>query len=121
MTGNQTMNRIDAYSFGSMVISGIRYTKDVIIFPDGTILCPWWRNRGHVLETADIQDLIDIGPDIIICGTGAMGVMRVSEQLQENLQERGIEFIVRKSSQAVDTFNKMAGTGKVGACFHLTC
>ena len=46
---------IESYSFGRMVIDGIRYTKEVIIFPDSRILSPWWRNQGHVLTADDLR------------------------------------------------------------------
>ena len=115
------MSNIDSYSFGSMVINGTRYTKDVIIFPDGSILSPWWRNQGHVLEVVDLQDLIAAKPEIIICGTGAMGVMRPTAALKNYLETCKIEFIALKSSKAVETYNTLSGSRKIGACFHLTC
>ena len=76
-----------------MVIDGTGYTKDVIIFPDGSILSPWWRNQGHVLATDDLQKLLETEPEIIICGTGAMGVMRPSKSLEKYLEANNIDFI----------------------------
>ena len=115
------MNRIDAYRFGSMVINGTRYTRDVLIFPDGTILCPWRRMQGHVLDVADLEDLISTEPDIIICGTGAMGIMRPTAALLRHMEACSIEFITLKSAKAVKTYNAQSGSRKTGACFHLTC
>jgi hypothetical protein len=115
------MSIIESYSFGRMVIDGKSYTKDVIIYPDGSILSPWWRNQGHVLEVIDLQDLIATAPEIIICGTGAMGVMRPSAALKEHLAARNIEFIAQKSPKAVEAYNQISGNHKVGGCFHLTC
>lgn len=115
------MGIIESYNFGRMVIDGTSYTKDVIIYPDGNILSPWWRNRGHVLEATDLKELIAAKPDIIICGTGAMGVMRPSAALKEYLGTRNIDFIAQKSSKAVETYNQMSGKRKTGGCFHLTC
>lgn len=115
------MIRIESYSFGRMMINGISYTKDVIIYPDGSILCPWWRKQGHVLEVADLSDLITAAPEIIICGTGAMGVMRPSAALKDHLKTCGIDFIAEKSAKAAATYNTMSGRRKTGACFHLTC
>lgn len=112
---------IESYSFGSMLIAGTIYTKDVVIFPNGSILSPWWRNQGHVLATGDLQELLGTEPEIIICGTGFMGVMRPTEELQEYLASNNTEFIVQKSSKAVETYNQLAGNKKVGGCFHLTC
>lgn len=112
---------IESYSFGSMVIDGVRYTKDVIIFPDGSILNPWWRKQGHVLTSDDLRELLAAEPEIIVCGSGAMGVMRPAAKLQEYLAARNINFIVQKSGQAVETYNNLSGKKRVGGCFHLTC
>jgi len=112
---------IESYMFGRMVIGGNSYAKDVIIYPDGSILSPWWRNRGHVLEATDLKELIASKPDIIICGTGAMGVMRPAPALKEHLEARNIDFIAKKSSNAVETYNQLSGKKRVGGCFHLTC
>ena len=115
------MGNIESYNFGRMVIDGTSYTKDVIIYPDSRILSPWWRNKGHVLEIVDLQDLIAAVPDIIVCGTGAMGIMRPTAALKDFLEASNIDFIVQKSSKAVETYNQLSGPQKVGGCFHLTC
>jgi hypothetical protein len=112
---------IELYSFGRMIIAGSIYTKDVIIFPDGSILSPWWRHQGHVLATDDLDELLATEPEIIICGTGAMGVMRPSAELQDYLAASNIKFIAQKTSEAVATYNQMSGKRRVGGCFHLTC
>ena len=115
------MSTIESYNFGRMVIDGTSYTKDVIIYPDGRILSPWWRNQGHVLEVIDLEELIAAGPEIIICGTGAMGVMRPTDALIEYLETNNIEFIAQRSPKAVETYNQLPGNKKAGGCFHLTC
>ena len=115
------MSIIESYSFGHMIIDGISYTKDVIIYPDDSILSPWWRKQGHVLGVNDLQDLIAAAPEIIICGTGAMGVMRPSAALEENLRANNIDFIAQRSAKAVETYNQLSGEKKIGGCFHLTC
>jgi hypothetical protein len=115
------LQMIESYSFGRMIIAGSIYTKDVIIFPDGSILSPWWRHQGHVLALNDLDALLATEPEIIICGTGAMGVLRPSAELQEYLAASSIEFVARRSSEAVATYNKMVNKRRVGGCFHLTC
>ena len=115
------MSIIESYSFGRMVIDGTSYTKDVIIYPDSKILSPWWRNQGHVLEAADLKKLIAAKPDIIICGTGAMGAMRIPGELTEFLGASNIEFTAQRTSKAIEIYNQLSGNSKVGGCFHLTC
>jgi len=112
---------IESYNFGHMVIDGTNYTKDVIIYPDGSILTPWWRNRSHVLEVIDLESLIARAPEIIICGTGAMGFLRPSAAIIEYLRNHNIDFIAQKNSKAIKTYNQLPDKRKVGGCFHLTC
>jgi hypothetical protein len=115
------MPLIEIYSFGRMVIKGSLYARDVVIFPDGRVLSPWWRKEADVLAAVDLAELLAAGPEIIICGTGAMGLMQPAAGLEKYLAARNIEFIARKSSHAVATYNEISGSAKVGACFHLTC
>ena len=115
------MNSIGTYSFGHIVINGTSYTKDIIIFPNDRIQSPWWRKQGHELAVIDLQDLIATSPEIIICGTGAMGLMQPSAELKEYLGNHNIDFIAQKSSKAVEIYNQLSGNKTVGACFHLTC
>lgn len=42
------MNRIDSYRFGQISISGLKYTSDVIIFPD-RVQAHWRRGDSHEL------------------------------------------------------------------------
>ncbi len=112
---------IESYSFGRMTIDGSLYTKDVIIFPDGSILSPWWRKQGHVLSIADLTDLLAANPEVIICGTGAMGVMLPETGLNRYLAARNIEFIAARTARAVETYNGLSGRNKLSGCFHLTC
>ena len=73
--------RIDGYSFGRMTISGKEFTSDLIIYKDGRIKENWWRAQGHHLFPDDIASVIDAAPEMLVIGTGAMGLMKVSEAL----------------------------------------
>ena len=112
---------ITAYSFGRMVIDGRLYSKDVIIFPDNTILSPWWRSEGHSLVRSDIEKLLSMEPEIIIAGTGASGFMQPARELEDFLALNSIEFVARPTDEAVRMFNEISGSRKTGGCFHLTC
>ena len=114
---------IDAYSFGSITIDGINYTKDVIITGSG-ILSLWWRADGHSLLPDDLQKVLKNPPAILIIGTGSFGVMKVPEKTLGFLREKGIEPRVMRTGKAVEEFNsllKELGPDKVTAALHLTC
>jgi len=113
--------RVEAYSFGEIVIDGRRYTSDVIIRPDG-VLADWWRKEGHKLHMEDLDKALEVEPEVLVVGTGYMGLMKVPDDLLAELRARGIEVVVETTREAWRTYNKLAGEGRrvVGA-FHLTC
>lgn len=113
--------RIEKYSFGSIIIEGKEYTKDVIIFPD-KVFSPWWRKEGHNLVLEDLKEAIEAKPNLLIIGTGAEGIMRVPEETFRKLQEMGIETRTSKTEEAIKLYNEQIQKKKIViACLHLTC
>ena len=113
--------KITDYAFGNMTVDGKSFNSDLIIYPDGRIQSSWWRKSGHVLASSDIAELIDSGPEVIVAGTGAYGIMKPETGLSELLSQNGIQFKAMPTAEAVKLFNELAGASKVGGCFHLTC
>jgi len=111
---------IDSYKFGQMVIDGKKYTKDLVIFPD-KIKSSWWRETGHLLTLSDIKDVLHKDPEILIIGTGYMGLMKVDDEVKKYAKDNGIELIIQKSKKAVQIFNEKQSKGRVFGAFHLTC
>ena len=112
--------KIEAYSFGEMVYGGKVYTSDLIIYPEG-VNPSWWRLKGHYLQREDLEEILKEVPDILIIGTGKMGVMKVPRELREQLSREGIELYVERTQKAVEIFNAVDKNKKVIAAFHLTC
>ena len=102
-----------------MVVDGESYTKDVLILPD-KVLSPWWRIEGHNLSPEDLTEVINAEPEVLVIGTGAMGVMQVPEGTLRHLREKGVEVIIKRTGAAVDEFNRLSGKNAIAA-FHLTC
>jgi len=111
---------IDSYQFGEMVIDRQTYRQDLIIYPDH-VDTHWWRKSGHELAIDDIQDILAVHPDSIVVGTGQPGLMAVLTETRDFLERRGIELIVKPTSQAVQTFNTLHLHKTVVGAFHLTC
>jgi len=113
--------KIEEYEFGRIRINSQEYRNDVIVFPD-RVSPEWWRKEGHSLAMEDLAEVVRYGPDLLIVGRGAYGVMRISEETREALREKRIELIDDITGQAVQLFNKRIEKGEkaVGA-FHLTC
>ena len=53
---------IDLYNFGKIIIDGVKFTKDLIIFPD-KINSNWRRKTGHLLTEYDIVAILDYKPN----------------------------------------------------------
>jgi len=112
---------IDSYQFGQITVDGVSYSSDVIILGD-TVQSNWWRKQGHLLSAEDIQDIIAAKPSVLVVGCGASGLMKVTDQTQQVLQEHGIKLEALDTRKAVQRFNELSQTSaNVAAALHLTC
>lgn len=111
---------INSYIFGTITIDNNKFTKDLIIFPDH-INSNWRRKTSHLLTEADITEIIDFKPKVLIIGTGASGLMKVGDKLKEKLKALGIEFVIKKTAEAIEEYNKICKEKKVVCALHLTC
>ena len=111
---------IDNYSFGRIVIYGRQYNSDIIIYPD-RIDSRWWRKESHLLQLADLEEVLDSKPEILIIGTGNMGVMKIAAEVEEHLKQKNIKLIVCNTEMACRRYNELSGKSKVVAALHLTC
>ncbi|OQX71486.1 MAG: hypothetical protein B6D62_01885 [Candidatus Cloacimonas sp. 4484_275] len=105
--------KIDFYKFGKISINGKVFTKDLIIFPDG-IIFPWIRKTGHLLVADDISEYLDNRIKTLIIGTGYYGFMRIDESLK-------IDFVYRKTQEAVTFYNDLENKENIAFGMHLTC
>ena len=46
---------IDRYDFGQIVIDGVVYRQDLLVWP-GQIKKDWWRKEGHLLQVDDVAE-----------------------------------------------------------------
>jgi hypothetical protein len=114
------MNVIEKYQFGKIIISGLSYYSDVIVFPD-FVQDNWWREEGHFLKISDLESIIKYKPDSLIIGTGMYGLMNIENTLIQELNNYGIKnIIVAKTKEACEIYNKETSLKKVAA-LHLTC
>lgn len=112
---------IDSYHFGEMWIEGIRYRNDLAILPS-RIESNWRRTRGHQLQMEDIKSFLDEIGEFVVIGTGRIGMMKVSDDIINELEKQGITVIVKPTSEAWKQFNALHNADMtVTGMFHLTC
>lgn len=111
---------IESYSFGRLVLSGKAYTSDLIICSD-RINPSWWRKIGHRLCLQDLQEVLGEDLEVLVIGTGYMGLMKVEEEVRRYAEVHGFQLIVEKTKKAVEIYNSLHAHKKTVGAFHLTC
>jgi len=112
---------IEEYSFGFIKIDGETYNHDVQIgLDDKTKL--WWRNQSHQIDKRSLEEAIDQKPEVIVVGTGEIGVAQVTKETRGEIESKGVKLIVEPTTDAVKTYNSLKKENKkVAGLFHLTC
>ena len=111
---------IDSYDFGRVTIDGKRYSTDLLVFPD-KIKAGWRRKEGHSLQIVDLIEVLEANPEVLVVGTGYLGMMDVLPETRNFVESAGIEIVIQKTSEAYKTFNRLAESRTVVAALHLTC
>lgn len=111
---------IESYSFGKFVIAGKEYKSNIKLFDKE--VHEYKHLPEHKIAIDDLADLIAYNPKYIIIGTGAYGVIKISKEISDYIQKRGINLIVQKTGEACQTYNALLKEGKkVAALLHNTC
>ena len=112
---------ITKFSFGKIVVKGKTYSDDIKIV-SGRVVAEWWRKSGHRVEIEDITDILEAEPDILVIGKGSPGLLKSTPSLRDYLTANRIELIEKKTSKAIEVFNRLFRQGrKVAAGFHISC
>lgn len=112
--------QIDNYQFGNIFIDGQLHTKDVILLPD-RVISSWWRQKGHVLQLADLKEVLAAPIQVLIVGQGAYSRMQISPEVIDAFHAHGIKLISLPTEQACQEYNRRSKTRKTAAALHLTC
>ena len=114
------VNIIDSYQFGLIVVSGKKYTSDVIILPD-RVRDNWVRKTGHQLCLKDVAEVMTENPEVLVVGTGAYDLVKVLPEVERGAETQGIKLIVEATDKACHTYNHICHSRSVVAALHLTC
>ena len=97
--------KIESYDFGSIVIEGVEFNRDVIISPSRGVISNWWRREGHRICIEDIKDFLYENVDAVVIGTGYYGMVEVDKDVIDFYRSRGIEVVATDSRNAVRIYN----------------
>jgi hypothetical protein len=116
--------RVLAVSWGRIEVEGVGVFKDAKLYPGGAREWDWnetgTRHQPGV-QVADVEELIEHGATVILLSRGMQLQLAVPESTVESLRERGITVHVAETTAAVEKYNELAGSQRVGGLFHTTC
>lgn len=119
------MTRVNSLSFGSIVIDNKKFSRDVLIFDDGTVEQRWgglWMFGSHSIKRNEVERLLRDEPEIVIIGTGTNGKARLDSEAGGWLKTKNLEVLILPSYEAVTKLNEIVDQGKKVACLiHITC
>ncbi len=119
--GTDNPLQIQEVCFGRMKVDDEEHRKDLKVV-DGKVKGGWWRGKGHLLTAADIPDILENGPEVLVVGAGIPGRMQIDESLKKDLAAQDISLVVLSTDKAAAKFNDLVFRGiRADAAFHLTC
>jgi len=117
--------RIDSFRFGSIVIEGRKYGRDVLMLADGTVKQRkggFWKFGSHVFKKEEIDELVRANPEVIVLGTGTNARAKLASDAELLMKEANIELMAVPSHEAVERLTRLVEEGKrVSAIIHITC
>lgn len=119
------MAKIDELTFGSIVIEGRKYRRDVLIFVDGTVK----KRRGGFLmfgsreiKERELEELSHGRAEVIIVGTGTDGAAHVVAQAESWAKADNVSLLVQPSYDAIVKLNEPTEQKKkIAGLIHMTC
>lgn len=119
------MAKVEAFKFGSIIVDGKKYRRDVLLFPDGTMRDRkrgFWRFGSHSIKKEEVEELIKASPDIVVFGKGVYSRAKLSSDALRSLKESKAELIILPSKEAVLKVNELLDANKrLAALIHITC
>jgi hypothetical protein len=117
--------KIDGLTFGSIVVEGSKYRRDILIFADGTVK----KRKGgflmfgsHNIKKQELEELSQGQPEILIVGTGTNGAAHIAPEAESWARGKNLNLLVQPSYDAVAKLNELAEQKKkVAALIHITC
>ena len=119
------MPKIDGLTFGSIVVEGKKYCRDVLIFADGTVK----KRKGgflmfgsHKIKKRELEELSQGQPETIIVGTGTNGAAYIAPEAESWAKGKNLNLLAQPSYDAVARLNELAEQKKkAAALIHITC
>ena len=110
---------IQSYADGQISISGKRFTQSLIITPE-RVITDWRPTDFSCLLPEDFTPLVELGPELVILGTGSTQQFP-HPSLTQGLMQQSIGLEAMDTAAACRTYNILMAEGRkvVAALFML--
>jgi hypothetical protein len=105
---------IDSIKFGEIRIDGKDYYSDVVVWWDGKIELVV---KKHQFGMSELLNLLKKKPEVVVLGTGVESCVEILEEVQQEMENRGIMLFVENSRNAIEIFNGLVSEGKKAVAF----
>ncbi len=116
---------VHRHGWGQIEVEGVGSIRDAKLWPGGGRAWDWTEtgtDHQPGVQPADLAELLEHEPDVIILSRGRQGRLGVSPETLSLLAERGIEIVGEETAAAIEHYNRLAAAGRrVAALIHTTC
>src|SRR3712207_2199773 len=112
-------------TWGRLEVEGMdKAFKDARLFPGGARAWDWnetGTNHEPGIQPADVEELLERGATAVVLSKGFHERLGVSPEALRVLEDRGVRAHVRQTGEAIQLYNELRETERVGALIHSTC
>jgi len=99
---------IQEYKYGMFKIDGKIFYDDVKLLGSKIKL---WECRDRQITLKDMQELLDINPQLVVIGLGPGGLITVADEVRDMLRLRKIVMKADRSHKACELYNEAVKSG----------
>lgn len=115
--------RVTDFAWGRLEVEGGTF-KDAKLFPGGARAWDWnetGTRHEPGIQPGDVEELLERGTTAVVLSKGFHGRLGVTPEALRMLEDRGVAAHVRQTDEAIELYNELRETQKVGALIHSTC
>jgi hypothetical protein len=117
--------KVTHLSWGHLEVEGVdgRF-KDAKLFPGGARAWDWnetGTDHQPGIQPADIEELLERGANAVVLSKGFYERLGVTPEALRMLEDRGVPAHVLQTEEAIQLYNQLRETERVGALIHSTC
>ena len=117
--------KVTHLSWGRLEVEGADGPfKDAKLFPGGARAWDWnetGTSHDPGIQPADVEELLEHGATVVVLSRGFNERLGVTRDALRMLEDSGVAAHVRQTGEAIELYNELVETERVGALIHSTC